>query len=307
MRSVNFVILGDATIADNLGKKGTATDITLYDKKDADIIRTFIVPNGFPEKIQPLLQAINLAEYVIFNVNVIDKFTGEQIVALDILKKSKGILLHTYDIDENKLNLMIKGTVLEQFKRVSHDRIQEEVNEFEPNTPESPQSLVVVDHCFDVKGVGTVILGKVISGTIKQYDKLVIYPSNKEVLIKSIQMHDNPVKESVAPARVGIALKDVSSQEISRGDYITTKEMRPLKELQLDFQKSPFFKDELKENQMYIINVGLQTRSAKVLSLNPFKLHLDKPVVSGPKDVCMVLKPESTNIRIVGCGGLLED
>ena len=72
MRSVNFVVLGEQTIANDFGKKGTVTDLTVYDRKESDIIRTWVVPNGFPEKIQPLLQAINIAEYVIFYVASLD-------------------------------------------------------------------------------------------------------------------------------------------------------------------------------------------------------------------------------------------
>ena len=59
--SVNFVVLGEQSIANDFGKKGTETDLTLYDKKESDVIRTWVAPNGFPEKIQPLFQAINLA------------------------------------------------------------------------------------------------------------------------------------------------------------------------------------------------------------------------------------------------------
>ena len=87
MRSINFVVLGEQTIANDFGKKGTATDLTLYDKKESDIIRTCVVPNGFPEKIQPLLQAINIAEYVIFYVTSLDRYVGEQIIALNMLEK----------------------------------------------------------------------------------------------------------------------------------------------------------------------------------------------------------------------------
>ncbi|NDF46966.1 MAG: elongation factor Tu, partial [Nitrosopumilaceae archaeon] len=53
--SVNFVVLGDQTVAANLGKKGTATDMTMYDKKESGVIRTYTTPSGFPDKIQPLL------------------------------------------------------------------------------------------------------------------------------------------------------------------------------------------------------------------------------------------------------------
>ena len=33
MNSINFVILGDYQIASELGKKGTTTDLSIYDRK----------------------------------------------------------------------------------------------------------------------------------------------------------------------------------------------------------------------------------------------------------------------------------
>ena len=122
VESINFVVLGKQDIASEFGKKGTETDLTLFDRKESDVIKTWVVPTGFPEKIQPLFQAINLAEYVIFHVDKLDKFTGEQIIALDSLKKEKGILSHTFDVDETKLNLMIKGTVVENYVQVDQDK-----------------------------------------------------------------------------------------------------------------------------------------------------------------------------------------
>ena len=93
MKSVNFVILGDASIVDELGKKGSVTDITIYDRKTPEKILSFIVPSGFPEKIQSLVQSIALAEYVIVNIVAIDKNLGEQIVALDCMKMQKGFIV----------------------------------------------------------------------------------------------------------------------------------------------------------------------------------------------------------------------
>ena len=161
IQSINFVILGKQDLASEFGKKGTETDLTLYDRKESDIIKTWIIPNGFPEKIQPLFQAINLAEYVIFHVDKLDKFTGEQIIALDSLGKEKGILSHTFDVDESKLDMMIKGTVVEKYLKVEPDNIKEEMNKLQPLVSTDPPEMVI-DHCFDVKGVGTVILGKML-------------------------------------------------------------------------------------------------------------------------------------------------
>jgi len=302
VRSVNFVVLGKQDVVSDFGKKGTETDLTLYDRKESDIIKTWVIPNGFPDKIQPLFQAINLAEYAILYVDKLDKFTGEQIIALDLLKKEKGILSHTFDVDESKLAMMIKGTVVENYTKVDQDKIKEEMDKLEPLTNDD-LSEMVIDHCFDVKGVGTVILGKVTNGTVKQYDNLKLYPADIDVLIKSIQMHDDPVSESICPARVGLAVKGVKPDEVSRGDIISEKGAVDVKtEIELNFQKSPFYKNDIAENQGCLVNIGLQIKAAKFSSISPLKLTFEKPVVYKTGQIAIILKPESATIRILGSG-----
>ena len=302
MRSINFVVLGEQTIANDFGKKGTITDLTLYDKKESDIIRTWIVPNGFPEKIHPLLQAINIAEYVIFYVASLDRYVGEQIIALDMLGKSDGIISHSYEVDENQFNSMIKGTVLKNYKRIDSPSIKQELSSFDPITNDGPIQ-IVIDHCFDVKGVGTVVLGKILQGIVKQYDKLKHLPSGSEVMIKSIQMHDDDIKQANCPARVGLSLKGIKPDEVGRGDIITSDESLVVKsEIEIDFKQSPFYKGEISVNQMCLISVGLQIKAAKFSSVSPVKLTLEKPIICKKNDICLFIKPESTTVRIIGSG-----
>jgi selenocysteine-specific translation elongation factor len=302
VKSINFVVLGKQDIASDFGKKGTVTDISLYDRKESDIIKTWVTPNGFPEKIQPLLQAINLAEFVVFFVDKLDKFTGEQIIALDSLKKQKGILSHSFEVDESKLGSMIKGTVIENYAKVEPDKIKEEMDKIEPVIKEGPSEMVV-DHCFDVKGVGTVILGKVTVDKIKQYDNLKLYPSGSDVLIKSIQMHDDPVTESTCPGRVGLAVKGVKPDDVGRGDIISQENAVLVNsEIELEFTKSPFYKSEISEGQMCLVSVGLQIKAAKFSSINPLKLTFEKPIAYHIGDIAVILKPESPTIRILGSG-----
>jgi len=304
MKSVNFVILGDYSIANDFGKKGTSTDLTLYDKKESDIIRTWIAPNGFPEKIQPLFQSIYIAEYVVFHVTSLDKFTGEQIIALDSLGKKEGILSHSYDVDENRLQTMIKGTVLENYKKVNSSNLKEEMLKF-PVIQKDGHASVIIDHCFDVKGVGTVALGKVVSGKINQYDNLIHMPSNTKVMVKSIQMHDDDVKESISPARVGLSLKNIKPDDISRGDILSTdSSLRIVDELSLNFTQNQFYKNTVSENEMCIVSIGMQMKAGKFVSVSPVKIKLEKPIAILPNDICILLKPESQSIRIIGSGSI---
>ena len=302
MRSINFVVLGEQTIANDFGKKGTSTYLTLYDKKESDIIRTWVAPNGFPEKIQPLLQAINIAEYVIFYVASLDRYVGEQIIALDMLGKSDGIISHSYEVDENQFNSMIKGTVLKNYKKIDSPNIKQELSSFVPITNDGPIQ-IVIDHCFDVKGVGTVVLGKILQGTVKQYDKLKHLPTGSEVMIKSIQMHDDDMKEAVCPARVGLSLKGIKPDEIQRGDILTIDDSLEVKtELLITFNQSPYYKEKISDNQMCLLNIGLQIKAAKISSISPFKLTLEKPIICKKNDICLLIRPESTSVRIIGSG-----
>ncbi len=305
MKLINYTLLADESLAKNLGKKGTATDLTIYDKKESDIVKTWTMPIGFPEKIQPLFQAINMGEYVIFHVSKLDKFTGEQIIALDSLKKTEGILSHSYDVDRTKLLTMIKGTVVGKYKIVELDDLKKEMDSMLPII-KNGKVKISIDHCFDVKGVGTVILGKVIQGKVKTYDNLKLLPKGVDVLIKSIQMHDDPVDEAISPARVGLSVKGIAPDDVQRGDMLCAPDlMQVAQEIDLDYVPNQFFKDKIGENQMFLVNIGLQIRPAKIVSLNPMKLSFGKPAVFDKNDICVILKPESQTIRIVGSGAII--
>lgn len=305
MKSINFVVLGDYGIAAELGKKGTSTDITIYDRKTVDVVYTWTTPNTFPDKIQPLMQAINMAEYAILNVSKLDKFLGEQIIALDMAGLANGFVLHSYEVDREKLKSLLKNTVAANYQFVDNvDQLKSEIAKLEPKAGQGAV-LIPVDHAFDVKGVGSVILGVVKQGTVKVYDDLFIMPAKKSVLVKSIQMHDDSVDSSSSPARVGLAVKGVSAADISRGDVICAPDTVKVSSgaMQIKFEKSPFFKGELADNQMYMASIGLQIRPIKVKQTGEaMEIVAEKPFAYQSGQRCVLLKPDSTGIRIIGKG-----
>ena len=116
-------------------------------------------------------------------------------------------------------------------------------------------------------------------------------------------MHDDPVEESVCPARVGLAVKGAKPDEVGRGDIIAQTGTVDVKsEIELDFTKSPFYKTDIAQNQGCLVSVGLQIKAAKFSSVTPLKLTFEKPIVCNSGDIAVILKPESTTIRILGSG-----
>ncbi len=319
MNSLNFVILGDTSIASNLGKKGTSTDISIYDKKTNDQIFSYCYPNTYPEKLQSLLQSIAISEYAILNITRLDSFLGEQMLALDIFNLKRGFILYSFDVDIEKVKNIIRRTNLSSFQIVdSLEQLKKHLSDLKPaeyeenevpssDTATATNSVYIpIDHVFDVKGVGTVVLGSIKQGEIKTYDELEINPLNKPVVIKSIQMHDDPVSHSKKLARVGLAIKGVSAKDVSRGDIITSPGLSKIisDSFQIKFNKNPFFKEDIIETQNYMISVGLQIRTVKIKKIgdNEIVITLEKPIAYIKNNLCIVFSPDSKTMRIMGYG-----
>lgn len=307
LESLNIAVLGSNEILNEFGKRGTLSDIVFYDRKLNDRIFTFIAPISFPDKIQTLPQVLNMTDFVVLNITQLDKYIAEQIIAINSLDMRNGFLLHSYDIDEQRLNQMIKGTTIENFKKIENlEILKNEINNLHSNSREG-DLLMPIDHSFDVKGVGTVLLGGIKKGKIKIYDKLRILPSNKEALIKSIQMHDDPVDESSSPSRVGLAVKGVSPRDIERGDIICSGEdtikIANTEILVTDFSKNKYYNGEITDTQTYLLSVGLQIKPVKILINNSkILLSLEKPIAYYEKQKFLILKPDSKTTRIIAEG-----
>lgn len=77
-----------------------------------------------------------------------------------------------------------------------------------------------IDRVFTVAGFGTVVTGTLISGSIKEGDKVEIYPAKLESRIRSIQVHEKGVNEAHAGQRVAVNIAGIKVDEISRGDVV---------------------------------------------------------------------------------------
>jgi selenocysteine-specific translation elongation factor len=133
-----------------------------------------------------------------------------------------------------------------------------------------------------------------------------LFPQKKTITVKNIQMHDKNVEESHSPARVGLALTGVSFDEITRGDILSNYNhfTSHVQELIIDFDTVPFYKNDLSENQSYLLSIGTQIRPAKIKNLGNKKLKIlsDNIFSFKAEDIAILLNPDSKNIRIVGSG-----
>lgn len=166
--------------------------------------------------------------------------TIEHLDILNYLDVKKGIIVLTKcdlvdeefielvkdDIREKTKGLFIEGAPIVEVDSVSRrgldklvqkiDEISEDIEEKKTDAP----SRMSIDRVFSLKGFGTIITGTLIEGKISVDDEMTIYPSEKKVKVRNLQVHGCDVKTAYAGQRTAINLSNIKVSEIQRGDVI---------------------------------------------------------------------------------------
>lgn len=80
-----------------------------------------------------------------------------------------------------------------------------------------------IDRVFTLRGIGTVVTGTLIGGFLRRGQQIVVYPSNLETRVRSIQSHGNELEIAQPGMRTAINLPDLSVDQIKRGDVVTIR------------------------------------------------------------------------------------
>jgi len=301
MKHITVGIFGDRSkeIASSLGKKGTANDILIFNHASSEGVFTYVCPNG--EKIQPLLQCISMSDIPVIVMDELTKEIGEVFVAISEYGFDKGFIITK---DEKMAREIAKGTCIESFEFVEEKEIRERLAKVEIKKKEEPV-IIPVDNYFDVKSVGAVVLGIVKAGKVKKYDRLMVEPLGKEVLVKGIQSQDKALEETEEGMRVGLNIKGIKIEEMKRG-FIVTDKMEKGDSLVLKFKKSKYYKDEIGEKEHVLVSAGLQvvTASAKIEGDN-IDIKTEAPIAYNKNTKFMIASTKQSLPRIIGTGKYL--
>lgn len=77
-----------------------------------------------------------------------------------------------------------------------------------------------VDRVFTLKGLGTIVTGTCISGSIRTGEEIEIFPSNRRAKIRNIQTYHEDTDEASAGERVALNLQGIDRNDIERGAII---------------------------------------------------------------------------------------
>lgn len=217
----------------SFGKEISKGDVSFYKAGN----NTLMDPTLYPEKIQPLLYTLSMADYVVLLVDGLTPKVGEMMVALDSLKLEKGTIV-------SKTALPLAGTILEKYQKAADNAsAMSNVSSAQASYP-GENAVVLVTKTEAVKSIGNVALGAVRSGKLKKADRFFVLPEKKELEVRSIIVDGTEVEEASAGSKVDLAFK---------GELFERGILAPLRNdyeigniVNGHFKRSPFFKDELK-------------------------------------------------------------
>jgi selenocysteine-specific translation elongation factor len=309
MKHLTVGVFHDDTLGPQLGKKGTESDIAIFNRKMGDEIFTFMSP--VEDKLTAKSQIISSIDTAIVVFPGMTRELGETLVILDLLGTSHGIAVTSPYATPDRIFPIIKDTSLKSFVVEERDpiKILELLKGYQPERDTSSSVLLVVDHSFSVKGVGEVILGFVRRGIVRKYDELMLLPANKEVVVRSIQMQDEDYDQAEAGSRVGLAMKGATADEMKRGSNLcapgTAKTSTSFK---LSFKKSPFYSDDFSEGAFHA-TLGMQTVPISItnISATSIAIESEKPVAYTPEDTFLLLNLNAKKMRVMGKGQVLKE
>ncbi len=313
MGNLVVAVIGVAGYAASLGKKGTSTDITLYNlKRGADTV-TLIEPTRYPERLAPLFYAASEAKKAVVVVDELNAVLGESLVMLQCCGVGSGYFVLRNFVPKEKIEPIIKGTILERYEFITDDvnvlreKLLNDAAQIKGTL--SAIGIVPVDHAFNVKGVGVVVLGVVVNGGIAKHDALNVYPGGKKAQVRSIQKHDEDFGTATEGDRVGLALKNVEVEDVDRGAVLTTDPIiKTSKAFKGCSSLVKYWQTPIKAGMVLHIGHWMQFLNSKVEEVTDegdwrksmLTLTLEKELVYRPGDKAVLMYLEGGKLRIAG-------
>ncbi|KAI3370139.1 hypothetical protein L3Q82_024927, partial [Scortum barcoo] len=125
--------------------------------------------------------------------------------------------------------------------------------------------LMAVDHCFSIRGQGTVMTGTILQGSLAINDSVEIPALKVTKKIKSVQMFRKPVSGAMQGDRVGVCVTQFDPKLLERGVVCTPGSLRTIYAAIISVRKIGYFKGSLATRAKFHITVGHETVMARVI------------------------------------------
>ncbi len=261
--------------------------------------------------------------------------TREHLDICEILGLTKGIVVITKKdlVDEEMVELVeedikdfLKGRVLENAPVVAVsattgenlDVLKTILRDISRDIEEKSKEGIFrlpVDRVFTLKGMGTIVTGTCISGSLGVGEEVELFPFTRKARVRSIQAYHDDVKEATAGQRIALNLQGLDRQDVERGSMVAKPETLLLTsriDASLRLLKLPI--KPIRHDSILRFHIATTQEEARLVLLNSEQIEpgqelfvqfvFKKPIVVLPGD--RFILRGSYAIQTVGGGRVLD-
>jgi selenocysteine-specific elongation factor len=189
--------------------------------------------------------------------------------------------------------------------------------------------IIPIDHHFPIKGMGAIITGTILKGTLKLNEQLEILPLQISGKVKNIQIFRQNVEVAKAGDRIGINLKNLDVKKVYRGCIATNnpKAFEFCDIFEIVVEKNKYFKHETHFGTQVHTTIGMLTTTGYIYpfyELNEKKIQTiaknndtyfkailwlnEKTMMYREKSVILISRLDlpPTTLRILGSAQLIK-
>ncbi|XP_071445919.1 selenocysteine-specific elongation factor [Hetaerina americana] len=121
-----------------------------------------------------------------------------------------------------------------------------------------------IDHCFSIRGQGTVMTGTILQGTVNINDNVEIPILRVTKKVKSMQMFHRPIEKAIEGDRLGICVTQFDPKLLERGIACCPGYVPTIYAGILPINRVTYFKEKICTRSKFHISLGHETVMGKV-------------------------------------------
>ncbi|MDG6940329.1 MAG: hypothetical protein JRN39_08010 [Nitrososphaerota archaeon] len=303
-----------AAFLNSVSKKNESEGMAIYHRDASGRRFLFLDDQRYPEKIQGYARIASISDHAYYIFPKYAKMTppdGELAMLLQSFRLRGSVVVLDGGASAEDVVSVFRGTSLSGFS-VDHRSASSSVMDLsvveESGSFPRDGTLIHVDRTFNVKGVGTVALGFVLSGRVSVHDDLrtIPHPAGKTVEVRGIQINDEDVESAGRGCRVGLSLRGADAAELGRTAWLDDGSCRLGDSLAFQFEPCPYYRQGIDGRDLHLQVPG-ETVTSKVSSAGRgFLARLPHPVPVWQGMRVAVLDLNGKSLRVAGGGLCME-
>ena len=243
-----------------VANKSEAEGIAVYTRTEGGRRYSFLDTLDFPGRIQGYSRIASMSDHALIffpSSGRLSPQDGELAVLLDAFRLPGAIEIFDGSVTPDRASSSFRGTLISSYRIDERQTGNSAINlshSIPRNDFPNKGTIVYIDRSFSVKGVGTVALGFVLSGTVSLHDQLRLVPGplDKRADVKGIQVNDVDIESAGRGIRVGLSLRGVEPSDLEKTYWLDDGSFQVTDSLTLDLKKSSFYHPEVAGRDLHL-------------------------------------------------------